>query len=232
MAYCAADIQKIIAGRFDNHKYDLFNSYIFNGWECDFFSVTDSGYCYETEIKISRSDFFADFKKDKHNLFKRIYAGEAFYWENRGLSRYHGSEIGRFENIYLINNREYRRHSRHKEVNVEDTATHADYLNQYKHFNLESRISTMHAPCTSVRFVDLAKVNCPNRFYYAVPKDLIKVSEIPVYAGLIYVDGYSSNVIKQAPFLHKRVLDIKAILLEKFYYETKQLRRKVEYQKL
>jgi len=35
-------------------------------WECDFVGVTKAGYAHEFEIKISRSDFKADFKKDKH----------------------------------------------------------------------------------------------------------------------------------------------------------------------
>ncbi len=34
--------------------------------ECDVISVSKSNYIYEYEVKISRSDFFADFKKDKH----------------------------------------------------------------------------------------------------------------------------------------------------------------------
>lgn len=53
-----------------NHDYKLSNSYVFD-WESDFFSVSKTGYCYEVEIKISRSDFIADFKKlNKHALFK------------------------------------------------------------------------------------------------------------------------------------------------------------------
>lgn len=62
-------IHKAISSRFSNHKYKLYNSYVFT-WESDFFSVTqDNKYIYEVEIKISRSDFFADFKKnEKHRL--------------------------------------------------------------------------------------------------------------------------------------------------------------------
>lgn len=36
--------------------------------ECDVISVSKSDYIYEWEIKISRSDFRADFNKDKHKL--------------------------------------------------------------------------------------------------------------------------------------------------------------------
>ncbi len=36
-----------------------------NWWECDFFHLTKAGYMVEHEIKVSRSDFFADAKKSK-----------------------------------------------------------------------------------------------------------------------------------------------------------------------
>lgn len=36
--------------------------------ECDVISISKSNYIYEYEVKISRSDFFADFKKIKHKL--------------------------------------------------------------------------------------------------------------------------------------------------------------------
>jgi hypothetical protein len=36
--------------------------------ECDVISISKSNYIYEYEIKISRSDFKADFNKDKHKL--------------------------------------------------------------------------------------------------------------------------------------------------------------------
>lgn len=49
-----------------NHDYIFRNSYIF-GWESDIFALTKSGLSVEIEVKVSRSDFFADFKKeDKH----------------------------------------------------------------------------------------------------------------------------------------------------------------------
>lgn len=51
-----------------NHDYLLNNVYMFN-WESDLFAISTSGYVVEIEVKISRSDFFADFKKAKHALF-------------------------------------------------------------------------------------------------------------------------------------------------------------------
>lgn len=63
-------IQKNLESRFNigNVKYTAGNLYLFrHNWETDFLVVQKSGYCYEIEIKTSRSDFFNDFKKkDKH----------------------------------------------------------------------------------------------------------------------------------------------------------------------
>lgn len=53
----------------DNRKfpYQLPNSFIYS-WECDFWTMTSGGETREFEIKISRSDFLADFKKEKHKV--------------------------------------------------------------------------------------------------------------------------------------------------------------------
>ena len=48
--------------------------------ECDVISVSKSDYIYEYEVKISRSDFKADFKKDKHKLMTEGLG----YKENKG----------------------------------------------------------------------------------------------------------------------------------------------------
>src|SRR4051812_49651593 len=58
----AKDIQQKVFYLFNNHQYHLYNSYVYN-WECDYFSSTKSNNDYEVEIKISRSDFFADLKR-------------------------------------------------------------------------------------------------------------------------------------------------------------------------
>jgi hypothetical protein len=67
----AKQIQESISGLFANHNHIFLNRYIFsNDWESDFFSVTNSGYLYEVEVKISKSDYKADFDKFKHKLFE------------------------------------------------------------------------------------------------------------------------------------------------------------------
>lgn len=86
----AADINQALRGFYQNHDYKLENSYIFN-WESDFFCIAKgSGYMYETEVKISRSDFKADFTKfHKHELLVRhketIYIKPSGYVEKKPL---------------------------------------------------------------------------------------------------------------------------------------------------
>lgn len=86
------DIISSLQLRFINHKYQINNAFIFN-WESDFFSVSESGYVYEVEVKISRSDFKDDFNKvDKHKLLESVDPGTCklkpnkfFYAAPRGL---------------------------------------------------------------------------------------------------------------------------------------------------
>lgn len=71
-----------------NSKYRLNNAYIFKReWESDFFVQKQNGYCYEFEIKISRSDFFADRKKvDKHMILEHgKYIQQQSLW-NKGYT--------------------------------------------------------------------------------------------------------------------------------------------------
>lgn len=55
---------------------------------------------------------------------------------------------------------------------------------------------------------------CPNRFFYIVPRDLVKPEDVPEYAGLVYAwerPHWSKpilSVVKAAPRLHKaKVVD-------------------------
>lgn len=64
-------VQERVGKLFENHEHHFHNRYIFGrDWESDFFSVTKTGYCYEVEVKISKSDYKADFEKFKHKLFE------------------------------------------------------------------------------------------------------------------------------------------------------------------
>lgn len=62
-----AKIINILTHWTDDRKFpwQLANSFIYK-WECDFWTMTSYGETREFEIKISRSDFLIDAKKDKH----------------------------------------------------------------------------------------------------------------------------------------------------------------------
>lgn len=85
-----------------NHDYKLKNVFV-HRWEADLFSVTSSKYAYEIEVKISRSDFFADFKKPKHHLFKShkkgfgILRGDQSFIINRDLRYCEHPDLLNFE---------------------------------------------------------------------------------------------------------------------------------------
>lgn len=129
---------KAVHNYFSNdYKYCLKNSFVFRyDWESDYFCVNREGYSFEIEVKISKSDFKSDFKKEKHKLF---------------VDKNYKSVL-------------------------------------------------------------------PNKFYYAIPKGLIKLEDLPSYAGLIVVDGSHAKIEKRAPFLHKKKFDFRKILCDKFYY--------------
>ena len=74
----AADVYKSIESFVYNHDFKLQNVFV-HSWEADSFSVTSSAYTYEIEVKVSRSDFFADMKKPKHHFFKTIKNEYAIY---------------------------------------------------------------------------------------------------------------------------------------------------------
>lgn len=65
------DIIKELAQWVDDRKYpfQICNAFIY-GWECDYWAMTSGGETREFEIKISRSDYFNDAKKDKHKECK------------------------------------------------------------------------------------------------------------------------------------------------------------------
>lgn len=60
-------------------KYRMDGLYVFD-WESDKLIITKSGYTYEFEVKISRSDFKADFKhkKEKHTILRSCLTGERY----------------------------------------------------------------------------------------------------------------------------------------------------------
>lgn len=63
-----------------------------------------------------------------------------------------------------------------------------------------------------------------NHFYYCCPENMIKESEVPQYAGLIYIVGDNIKVVKKAPKLHsfkagdKLVRSVASLLSSRFVF--------------
>lgn len=136
--YTEKSIQESLKRFISSPKYRIENLYVFN-WESDLLFLTQSGYWYEIEIKISRSDFYNDAKK----------------------------KVGKYSK--------------------------AEFLSNPDKF-------------------------APNYFYYAVPKGLISLDEIPPHAGLIEVDNIRWDIIKKAPKLRNKIEVPAKFLADKFYY--------------
>jgi hypothetical protein len=101
-------IQQRLNHFFASYKYKADGLYVFS-WESDKLIWTKSGYIYEFEIKISRSDFKNDFKhkKEKHivlastiardkakeiqmSLFEQKEQDHPNHWSRESLERYYG----------------------------------------------------------------------------------------------------------------------------------------------
>ena len=171
--YTEKQIQDVLEKQYDRGgiKYTVSNLYLFkNNWETDFLLVQKaSGYCYEIEIKTSRSDFFNDFKKvEKHTILR--------------------------EGTHQVKKYRYK-------FDQETKKTVTDHYYVTKEWKFR-----------------------PNRFYYCVPENLIKIEEVPEYAGLMYVIGDKVKTVKEAKFIHKEKLDLIKPLCDKFYYYWKNAR--------
>lgn len=226
---------------FANYDYKLNNTFVFN-WESDFFAMSKSGYYVECEVKVSRSDFFADFKKEKHRLFESIKEGKSHYiqrlvpWISDGdqlqpqgwinAMVLHGREIDTLQP--LIQTPLENRYSYYKGFADTKFKLRKYIVNDWMQPSITiGRVwrNAYHAPTSKVHIQPMDRVKCPHQFYYAVPEGLITKEEVPPYAGLIVIrahqhEDYQSetlHLIKKAPYLHKRMLDLKEELLKKYY---------------
>lgn len=171
--YTEKEIQDVLERHYDKNgiKYTAGNLYLFrHNWETDFLVVQKaSSYCYEIEIKTSRSDFFNDFKKtEKHSILK--------------------------EGTYPAKKYRYKTDS-------ETNKRIADHYYEPKEWKFR-----------------------PNKFYYCVPEGLIKIEEVPEYAGLMYVNELGVRIVKESKFIHKDKLELIKPLCDKFYYYWKNAR--------
>lgn len=111
---------------------------------------------------------------------------------------------------------------------IEIKITKADFKNDFKKVD-------KHAILTEEKKLDKKGRPCllPNYFYYAVPEKMIEESDVPSYAGLIYMKDYFPyfEIIKPAPSLTKRKPTEEELnLTEKFYYNYRdwKLKTRVE----
>lgn len=200
------------------HRYDyrLSNSFVYE-WESDFFAQSSSGYFIEVEVKVSRGDFFRDFAKPKHGLFRDIRAGKTHHITHQPTT---GGEIGRVKTGKLATT--YSEKSRWSYADQpgwrsgQKNGKWGYWVNDYGHCQIEWREQTLYAPATYIDIQPIESIKCPNQLYFACPEGLIKPEEVPEYAGLIYISHYA-KVIKKAPYIHKRKQDMDRVLLKKFY---------------
>lgn len=205
-------IQKALFNLFYSHKFKFTNTYFFKN-ESDFLSFLPNGYCYECEIKISRSDFKADFKKEKHSVHKGNEIGnKSFIRKTHDLLENTLSWEFCKEFPELIESRE---HVKNEYVDREIVQTTKTYY---------------HAKVSSgIEFVEHSNKQLPNKFFYVVPDGLISKDEVPEYAGLIYVDEFGRcKKIKDAKFLHKDCLDYKSIFHKMYLSYERELMQKLK----
>lgn len=198
-------IQKALLWYWKSHQYKFANIFYFEN-ESDWLSFLKSGFCYEAEVKVSRSDFFADFKKTRHEIQSKKNDGSKYF-----IRRY-GTEIIRnpsweltAEYPELVTAKEFRSYR-------------GRWQNQQEYFsvNFEMEISTR------IEFLKVENQNLPNKFFYAVPEGMVSADEVPEYAGLLYVTETGQvKKVRDGKFIHRDKLDIKRAFNKAYYvYES------------
>lgn len=183
----------------------------------------------EQSIQKCLNGFFASCKYNVDNLY-------VFHWESDKLLWTKSGYIYEFE--IKISRADYKNDFKHKidkHIILGSPFTKEKYLPEiYEWYEKNKHIYASvddYAKTNSRYRIDSYKL--PNYFYYAVPKGMIDIDEVPEYAGLIWIEGEHLFCIKKkAPCLHKeKYTDAQLDLGEKFYYNwqtTKQRLRQAE----
>jgi hypothetical protein len=153
----ANEIQKALIGFIRGNGYEIVipNFHLNGGWEMDLCRITPAGVVYEYEIKISRADYFQDFKK--------------------GYDSFGGHVVKNKHDLLKWG-----------ELDV-------------------------------------------NRFFFVLPEGLVKLDELPSYAGLITYKGGWFTPIRGGKMLRKKFnIDYKG-LAESLSYRESILRGRVRY---
>ncbi len=208
-------IQSALFKAFHSHPYKFTNAYYFNN-ESDWLSFLASGFCYEVEIKISRSDFKADFKKEKHVVHKSHESkGKTFLRKTYDQIDANPSWDFCRQFPELITSREYF-------INESVSIDNEWDLRQVAKIRYHMQLSS------GIEFVPTEQKMLPNKFFYAVPVGLISKEEVPDYAGLLYVDELGRvTKIKDGKFLHKEKLDVKKLFSKTYYVYERELLNKL-----
>jgi len=200
-------IQKALYEKFISHRYKFANVFYFEN-ESDFLTFLPSGFCYEFEIKISRSDFKADFKKVKHVIHK-----------NNG------------KKYYTVKGREI-----YNQCPDWDFCKHfpeliicEDYTDRYAYSMIRRELVRLRCTAfSSVEFREFKNEKLPNKFFYVVPEGLIAINEVPEYAGLIYVnDKGETKKVKDGKFIHKQILSPAKLWNKTYHAYENQLHSKL-----
>lgn len=199
-------IQKALFIKFDSHKYRFANVFYF-GNESDFLTFLPNGYCYEVEIKISRSDFKADFKKLKHAIHTAN--GKKYYTVK-------GCEVQSTNPDW-----EFCR-------NFPELVICKDYTDEYSYrYNKRQMINLSYTAFSRVEFREFKNQSLPNKFFYAVPAGLISKEEVPDYAGLLHVnEDLSVTKVKDGKFIHRDILGPEKIFNKAYYAYERELSQK------
>ena len=215
----AKDINDALNIWFNRYDYRLNNCFVFD-WESDFLCQSSGGYWVECEVKISRHDFFRDFDKDKHKLFKAVLAGRTHRVIPWGKGD--GDLICSYETPVMrwdYDGRDMRGWPNWAHVRQRGVGKWAwEYIvNDYGRCFVHRERVDVYAPATRIHFEKIADRPCPHQFYYVVPDGLVELDEIPHYAGLIEIVDGAVAIVRRAPYMHKRKMDLTRQLLRKYY---------------
>jgi hypothetical protein len=159
-------------------------------FECDMFAITKSGYFHEFEIKLTVDDFRQDSNKKRNDHWKWVevrptaaeISADAALRKQKSWSYSPGTILPIMQ-------------GRNKKGQFTRTV-YSKLQRQLIPGGRKYELLESHSP------------DGPARFWYVVPDDLIKASDLPEWAGLQYVCGQRLitwlKVIRSAPQLHRR----------------------------
>lgn len=217
-------VYKALAEKYFDQRYVLKNSYVFD-WESDFFFMTPSKLFVEIEVKVSKADFKKDFTKVvKHEVLSRTFKGEKTILIKGGkcFKYEYDEERNIIPRVFDPETGRPLKESTGKRISS-TVETEEDYfINKYL-TNFKNVVYEEDSCKIKIKPLPL----CPNKFYYACPEGLIQKEEVPKYAGLIWIINGKAEIVKKAPSIHKEKLNLDKVLLEKFYWKSVNLEKKL-----